>query len=144
MRKWYHEIGIGNCYISRVAESNEICSVRWVIIPENVKKLGWEARYPLEEDEITTENVYTFEKYRRLGSEIATSNILQEVFRKLGYIRSRAYINVTNIASLRMSEKSGDKVCERILVRRFLFHDTRKTLQRYNPPVTATEAMVLK
>jgi len=66
---------------------------------------------------------------------------LREIIRKLGFKRAKAYIDETNISSLKMSEKSGDKVCERVLIRRFLFHDTRKTLQRYDPPVTASEAL---
>lgn len=144
VRKSYHELGIGDCYVSRTAVTNEICAVRWLITPESVKKLGWEDRYPLEEDEYTTENVYTFERYRRLGSEIASSSLVLDIVKKQGFKRARAYIDKTNISSLKMSEKSGDKVCERILVRRFLFRETRKTLQRYDPPVTATEVLEMK
>lgn len=144
MRKWYHELGIGDCYISRDAETNEICAVRWVITPRNVSDLRWEDKYPLEEDELTTENVYTFEKYRRLGVELASSIILQKVFRNFGYNRSKSYIDETNIPSLKMSEKNGDKICAKVLVRRFLFYDTRKILQIYDPPVTATEIFEMK
>jgi hypothetical protein len=135
VRKWYHERGFGDCYIVRAVDTNEICGVRWLITQEHIKQLGWEDRFPLEEDEYISENAYTVEKYRRAGSAVAASNIMEEIVLQRGFKRYKYYIDETNIPSLKWSEKYGDKASERILERHLLFHINRKTLERYDPPV---------
>jgi hypothetical protein len=135
IRKWYHERGFGDCYITRTADTNEICVMRWIVTPEQIEQLGWEKRFPLEEDEYMSENVYTFEKYRRSGAAVASSNSVVGLFRQLGYKCTKAYTNENNIPALKWGEKAGDKVYERVLERHILFRVTRKTLEQYNPPV---------
>lgn len=135
VRKWYHERGLGDCYITRAADTNEICMVRWLITPEHVKRLGWEDRFPLEEDEYTSENIYTFKRYRRVGAGKASSILMTEIIRQLGFKRYKCYTDETNILTLKWSERAGDKVYERILERHFLFRVTRKTLAIYAPPI---------
>lgn len=135
MRKWYHERGFGDCYIARAVDTNEICVVRWVVTAEHVRKLGWEDRFPLEEDEYISENAYTFERYRREGAAIASSNLMTGLIRQRGLTRFRYYTDETNIPSLKWGERAGDAVCARILERHFFFGVTRKTLEQYTPPI---------
>jgi hypothetical protein len=135
VRKWYHERGFGDCYIVRAVDTKEICGVRWLITQEHVKQLGWEDRFPLEEDEYISENAYTFENYRRNGSAVAASNIIKDIVNQLGFKRYKYYIDETNIPSLKWSKRYGDKASERILESHFLFRISRKILEQYNPPV---------
>ena len=135
VRKWYHERGFGACYISRTTDTNEICTVRWVVTPEHVKQLGWEDRFPLAEDQIMFENLYTFEKYRREGARSASALQVRKIVQQQGYKRTRGYTDETNIPQLNWGEKTGNKVYARILERHFLFRVTRKTLEQYDPPI---------
>ena len=134
-RKYYHEVGLGDCYVTRANNTNEICTVRWVVTPEHVKRLGWEDRYPLEDDEIMFENLYTFEKYRREGARTASSLQMKKIVLQQGFKRNKGNIEETNIPQREWGKKAGNKVCERILERHFLFRITRKTLERYDPPI---------
>jgi hypothetical protein len=135
VRQWYHERGFGDCYIARAVDTNEICGVRWLIKYEHVKQLEWENRFPLDEDEYISENAYTFEKYRRVGSSVAASNMMKEIVSQLGLKRNKYYVDETNIPSLKWCEKAGDKVSERVLESHLLFRIDRKTLERYDPPI---------
>lgn len=135
VRKWYHERGFGDCYITRASDTNEICVVRWMVTPEHVKQYGWEDRFPLNEDEIMLENVYTFERYRREGARAASNFQVKQIALQLGHKRTRGYSDETNIPQLTWGEKAGNKVYAKILERHFLFHVTRETLETYNPPI---------
>jgi RimJ/RimL family protein N-acetyltransferase len=135
VRKWYHERGFGDCYITKIADTNEICGVRWLVTPEHVQRLGWKERFPLEEGEYLSENIYTLEKCRRSGAAAASANLVAELFRKLGYKCSKAYTDEKNIPALKLGEKTGDKVYERILERHIFFRVTRRILEQYDPPI---------
>ena len=135
VRKWYHERGLGDCYITRTIDTNEICAVRWVVTPEHVKRLGWEDRFPLAEDEIMFENLYTFERYRREGARTAAAHQVRKMVLQQSFIRNRGYVDETNIPQLKWGEKTGGKVRARVLERHFLFRTTRKTLEQYDPPI---------
>jgi len=62
VRKWYHERGFGDCYVTRTSGTNEICFVCWMVTPLHVRALSWENRFPVEHDTVLLENVYTFER----------------------------------------------------------------------------------
>ena len=144
VRKWYHERGLGDCYISRAADNNEICTVRWVVTPEHIKQLGWEDRFPLEEDEIMFENLYTFEKYRREGARTASAVQVRKIVRQQGFKRTKGYTDETNMPQRQWGEKTGSKVRARILERHFLFRVTRKTLERFDPPIPMADLPDIK
>ncbi|UCB42558.1 MAG: hypothetical protein JSV77_08895 [Dehalococcoidales bacterium] len=135
VRKWYHERGYGDCYVTRTDDTNEICHVRWVVTAKHVRQTGWEDRFPLDEDEAMAENQYTFERFRRGGGRRATALQLREIVRQLGYTHSRGYTDVTNIEQRRHGENISAMVRARILERHFLFRVTHKTLEQYDPPV---------
>jgi hypothetical protein len=135
VRQWYHESGFGDCYIARAVDTNEICGVQWLVTSEHVRRMGIGDRFPLADDEYMSENVYIFTKYRRVGAAIAISNAIREIGQQLGFRRYRYYTDEANIPSLKWGEKDGDLVYERILERHFLFRITRKTLERYDPPI---------
>ena len=138
VRKWYHERGFGDCYIARAADTNETCIVCWFVASRHIKQLRWEDRFSIEEGEIMIENVYVFERYRGTGAHATFGYLVWEIARQLGYRSRKAYIDETNIPQRRFMERNDSKVCARILERHFLFHITRKTLERYNPPIPMT------
>ncbi|UCB43127.1 MAG: hypothetical protein JSV77_00305 [Dehalococcoidales bacterium] len=65
----------------------------------------------------------------------ATAIQIREIMLQLGYRHRREYTDETNMAQLRGEEKSGNMVHEKILERHLLFRVTRKTLERYDPPI---------
>ena len=138
VRKWYHDQGFGDCYITRASDTNEICNVRWLVTPEHIKQLGWEARFPLEDDEVMLENVYTLERYRRKGVRTASASQAREIVKRRGFKRTKGYVGENNIQQLRLNQREGTKVSARVLERHFFFRVTRKTLEQYDPPVPIT------
>jgi len=68
IRKWYHERGLGTPYIQKTTDTNEVCSIRWVVTSEDIKSAGFENRYPdFKEDEMMYENTYVLERFRDKG-----------------------------------------------------------------------------
>ena len=134
-RKWYHELGFGDCYVSRASDTNEICVVCWFVTSKHIKQLRWEHRFPIEEGEIMIENVYVLQKYRGTGAHAAFGFLVWEIAGQLGYKTRKAYVNEINIPERRYLEKNNSIVHERILERHLLFRVTRKTLERYEPPI---------
>ncbi len=134
-RKWYHEIGFGDCYVARANDTGEICHVRWLVTATHIKQLGWQYRFPLTEDEVMLENSYTLEKYRRQGVKTACLPQLRAIARDLGYTHSKGYVNTANIPQLLSDQKDGDMISARVSERHILFRVTRKTLERYDPPI---------
>ncbi len=135
VRKWYHDLGFGDCYISRASDTNEICAVCWFVTPKHIKQLRWEDRFSIEEGEIMIENIYVLERYRGTGAHATFGLLVWKIARQLGYKLRKGYVNEINIPERRYLEKNSSKVHERILERHFLFGVTRKTLERYDPPI---------
>lgn len=138
IRKWYHNRGFGDCYITRASDTDEICNVRWIVTPEHIKRLGWEARFPLEDDEVMLENVYTFEKYRKMGARTASVNQAREIVKRRGFKRTKGYVAEDNIPQLRLNQREGSKISAKVVDRHFLFRFNRKTLEQYDPPIPIT------
>lgn len=141
VRKWYHESGYGDCYITRAADTNEICHVRWLVTAKHIRRIGWEDRFPLDENEVMSENIYTFERYRgvNVGVRRAAAIQFREIERQLGYTNFRGYTDITNEEQHRHQVHSSSLIQAKILERHFLFHVTRKTLERYDPPILRTD-----
>jgi GNAT superfamily N-acetyltransferase len=138
VRKWYHDQGFGDCYITRAKDTNEICNVRWAVTPEHIRQLRWEARFPLEDDEVMLENVYTLERYRRKGVRTASASQAREIVKRKGFKRTKGYVEENNIQQLRLNQREGTKVSAKLVERHFLFRVTRETIERYNPPIPIT------
>ncbi|UCB42936.1 MAG: hypothetical protein JSV77_10905 [Dehalococcoidales bacterium] len=138
VRKWYHEQGFGDCYITIADDTKEICAVRWLITPGHIRKLGWEDRFPLDEDEVMDENLYTFERYRRKGVRLASASPMRKIVLQLGYTCYRGYTDVTNKEQRRHQEQEGSPISAILLERHILFRVTRKILERYDPPIPRT------
>jgi len=138
VRKWYHEQGFGDCYITRTANTNEICAVRWLVNSEHIRKLGWEDRFPLDKDEYMSENLYTFERYRHQGVRLASASRFRNIVLQLGYSHNKGYTDVTNEDQRRHQEQEGSPISAVIIERHFLFHVIRKIVERYDPPIPRT------
>lgn len=138
VRKWYHNRGFGDCYVARATETGEICHIRWLVTPEHIKQLGWEDRFPLEEDQLMRENSYTFEKYRRKGVKSACLPQLDEITKNLGFTRAKRYVEETNIPQLAADMKAGNLAYARVEERHFMFRVKRRTIECYDPPIPIT------
>lgn len=133
-RKWYHERGVGIPYVQKTLDTNEVCCIRWLVTAESIKKTGLHDRFPkLSENELMLENVYTFERFRNKG--VQTSSKMSEITERLGLKRIKGQVNKDNNIELRALKGWGSKISERVLERHFLFHVTRKTVERYDPPI---------
>jgi len=137
IRKWYHERGLGTPYVQKTIDTNEVCSIRWVVTSEDIKKAGFEDRYPeLREGEMMFENTYVLERFRDRG--IHSSSNMGELMAGLGFKYNKAFIAEDNIPQLHYMIRRDRRVYARILERHFFFRVTRKTLEQYDPPISAT------
>lgn len=136
VRKWQHERGLGTCYIARITDTNEMCNIRWLVTSKSAREAGLEHRLPpLKEDEASMENVYTLERFRRKGIQTASARQVEALARAQGFRRVVSQVAADNIPSLRSNRSRGHKVRERVLERHLLFRVTRRTLDRFDPPV---------
>ncbi|UCB42155.1 MAG: hypothetical protein JSV77_06700 [Dehalococcoidales bacterium] len=134
IRKWYHERGIGTPYVQKTTDTNEVCSIRWVMTARDIENAGLQNRYPeLKEDEMMFENTYVLERFRDKG--IHSSSNMGELMAGLGFKRSKAFIAENNIPQLHYMRRRDRRVYARVMEHHFLFRVTRKTLERYNPPI---------
>lgn len=134
IRKWYHERGLGTPYVQKTIDTNEVCSIRWVVKAQDIEKAGLKNRYPeLREIEMMFENPYVLERFRDKG--IHSSSNMGELMAGLGFKRSKVFIAEGNIPQLHYMRRRGRTVYARVLERHFLFRVTRKTLERYDPPI---------
>ncbi len=134
-RRWYHERGFGDCYITRTADTGEVCNVRWIVTPAHIRAMGWEDRFPLEDDEVMLENVYTLERFRRQGVQIASVTQSRAIALEMGFRRTRGYADESNVPQLWSLRKQGAWVSARLLERHRLFRVTRTVLERFDPPI---------
>lgn len=129
-RKWFYESGFRDCYVARIADSEELCYVQWLIssTDDHAMKNGFASRLPrLKEDEILVENAFTFEKYR--GKRIMPSVVvkLAEIARNKGFKRMLVYVREDNMASKKGFERAGFRPLEQVFELKLLFSTTRKT-----------------
>ena len=137
VRKWYHQRGIGIPYVQKTLDTNEICCVRWMVTAEDMRKTGLNDKFPeLEEDEFMLENVYTFERFRNQG--VQTSSKMSEITQSMGLTRIISQVAEDNVIELRALRRWDSRIFERVLERHFLFRVTRKTLEKYDPPIPVT------
>jgi hypothetical protein len=136
VRNWFYERGFRNLYIARTVDTHEPCNIRWVITSQDIQDTGYQDRYPnLRDDEFMTENVYTLEKFRRMGVQGASLRQVYEMMYKQGFRWDIGYIAEDNIPNLKSNKKLGKLVFERVEERHLLFRVKRKTLERYDPPI---------
>jgi hypothetical protein len=134
IRKWYHERGLGTPYVQKTIDTNEVCSIRWVVTAEDIKRAGLGNRYPeLKDDEMMYENTYVLERFRDKG--IHSSSNMSEIMAGMGFKRSKAFIAEDNIPQLHYMRRRDRRVYARVLERHFLFRVTRETLEQYDPPI---------
>lgn len=137
VRKWHHERGLGIPYVQKTIDTNEMCCIRWLATAENIEKTGLADRFPkLEEDEFILENVYTLERFRSKG--VQTSSNMYKITQGMGLSRIKGQVAEDNIIELRALKGWDTKVSERVLERHLFFRVTRKSLERYDPPIPIT------
>lgn len=109
-----------------------------IVPPDHIKQLGWEARFPLDDDKWMLSNVYTFENYRKGGVRTASASQVREIVKKRGFKRTKGYVAEDNNQQLRLNQREGSKISAKVADFHFFFGITRKALERYDPPIILT------
>ena len=136
VRKWYHERGFGDCYVTKFKDTNEICAARWMVNNKHLKEMGWESRFPsLGAKDVLRENTYVLERFRRMGIQQSGSLYMDRICLEMGLMHGKGWVAEDNIPALLSSLKNNWLAFEKISERHVLFHVTRKILERYDPPI---------
>jgi len=136
VRKEFFEKGFHNCYIGRMTNSQEMCSIGWLVTSGDIQKTGFENYYPrLKPDEILGENIYILEKFRGKGAASSSARQHRAIARKQGYNRMLFYIREDNLPSLALSKNVGDRICQRIVRLKRLFRVDTKIIDQFDPPI---------
>ncbi len=136
VRRWFHEHGFGDCYITWTADTNEMCCIRWIVTAEDIERVGWQDRFPtLRDDDVMTENTYVLRRFRRRGYQESSSHALDDIFKRQGFKRKVGFVEKNNLPQLQSSRKWGNVITEKAIERHFLFQVRRRTVERYDPPI---------
>ena len=131
VRKWYHQRGFGDCCVTKVKGTDEICVARWLVTKKHLKEMGWEGRFSkLEDKDILRENVYVFERFRT-----SATNDVSKICLEMGFTCGKGWITEDNTPELLSGLKLNWLAFEKVQERHFLFHVTRKTIETYDPPI---------
>jgi hypothetical protein len=135
-RKNFYEKGFKNCYIGKTIESGEMASITWLVTAGDVKKTGFEHRYPfIKEDDIIGENIYTLKKFRGRGFMDAAGRQKEEIAAKQGFKRILFIVREDNISSLKSCIRNGHLVYRRLMISHVLFCVKVAIITNYNPPI---------
>jgi hypothetical protein len=136
VRREFYEKGFHDCYIGRMTNTREMCSIGWFVTSRDIQKTGSENYYPqLKADEVLGENIYILEKFRGKGVASSSARQHRAIARKLGYDRMLFYIREDNIPSLSLSMNVGDRICQRIVRHKRLFRVNMKIIDQFDPPI---------
>ena len=136
VRKWYHDRGFGDCYVTKAKGTDEICAARWVVTKKHLEEMGWEDRFSnLDDKDVLRENVYVLERFRRMGVQQSGSRDLNQICLEMGFTHAKGWVAEDNTPELRSCLKNNWLAFEKVLERHILFHVTRKTIETYYPPI---------
>ena len=128
-RRWMFEDGYRNCYVAKTVDTNDICTVAFIIFPTDSAKVEGKFRnwfVKLRPDEAILEGAYTFEKYR--GNRLHPAIIIDRlrICKQQGYKWILGYIEENNLASIKGAERAGFKRFGDAPEFKFLFFTFRK------------------
>jgi hypothetical protein len=114
----------------------------WMVTLKDLEQSSLRGRFPeLKENEVMIENIYTIERFRRLGVQASTSHQIHAIRLSKGLLWTKGYVATDNIPELRFGQQRGSKIFEKVSERHFLFHVTMKTLETYDPPLPIAELL---
>ena len=97
VRRWYHERGFGDCYVTRVKGTDEVCAARWMVTARHLQEMGWEERYPgLNGTDVLLENIYVLERFRGMGVQRSSSPLMARICIEMGYTHAKGWIAEDN------------------------------------------------
>jgi len=134
VRKKFYERGFHDCYIGRIGDSGEMCSIVWSVSRRDVTKTRLD--YPaLGDDEVFGDNIYVLDKFR--GKWVANATGLQHraILRSQGFRRMLFFVKEDNLPSLKSCASLGDLAYKRIVRRKFLFRVSTIIHESFDPPI---------
>jgi len=118
----FYKYGFENCYIG-ITKEDEIAYMQWLIYPhENIKikKHFQNIFYPLKENQVMIENVFTFPKFRGLNLMPAITIKLLNIAKESGYKSAIMYVRDNSITALNENIKLGFKIIKVVREYRFI------------------------
>ena len=136
VRKWYHERGYGDCYVTKVKGTDEICAARWMVTKKHLEGMGWLNLFSeIGDKDVLLENVYVLERFRRMGVQQSGSRYMNEICLEMGFTHAKGWIAEDNIPELMACLKDDWLAFEKVVERHFLFRVTRNIQERYTQPI---------
>lgn len=134
--QWHHERGFGDCYVTKVKGTGEVCAAQWMVTAKHLQEMGWEKRYPgLSSTDVLLENIYVLERFRGMGVQRSGYPEMANICLEMGYTHARGWVADDNYPELAASLKSNWLMYERVVKQHVLFRVARRTVERYDPPV---------
>ncbi len=118
----FYNYGFKNCYIGKTKEG-EIAYIQWLVYPYenmNIKNHFRNVFYPLRENQVMIENVFTFPKFRGLNLMPAITIKLLNIAKENGCKSAIAYVRKDRIAALNESMRLGFKITKMITEYKFM------------------------
>ncbi|UCB43506.1 MAG: hypothetical protein JSV77_02345 [Dehalococcoidales bacterium] len=136
VRRWYHERRFGDCYVTKVKGTDEICAANWVVTKKHLEEMGWEGRYPnFTVKDVLRENTYVLEKFRRMGVQQSGSLCMDIICLEMGFTHGKDSVAENNTPALLSNLKNNWLAYEKVVERHLLFQVTRKIIETYDPPI---------
>jgi hypothetical protein len=125
----FYNYGFENCYIG-ITKEDEIAYIQWLIYPyenTNIENHFKNIFYPLRENQVMIENVFTFPKFRGLNLMPTISIRLLNIAKESGCKSAVMYVRKDRITALNENMKLGFKITKMITEYKFI-GKTKRTL----------------
>jgi len=123
----FYDYGFKNCYVGKTKEG-EIAYIQWLIYPyENkiIKNHFSNIFYPLRENQVMIENVFTFPGFRGLNLMPSITINLLNIAKENGYKSAVMYVKKDRIAALNENMRLGFKITKIITEYKFMLRIKR-------------------
>ena len=128
VRLFFYQAGLKNCYIART-KTGEIAAIQWLIYPSenSIVQQHFNTRfYPLRNNQIIIENVYTFPNVRGIGYLPAITTELLHIAKEKGFKSVIFYVSKDKIAPLNEFIGCGCKIRKMMIETKILGRTKRK------------------
>lgn len=118
----FYNYGFENCYIG-ITKEGEIAYLQWLVYPYeniNIEKHFQNIFYPLRENQVMIENVFTFPKFRGLNLMPAITIRLLNIAKESGCKSAIMYVRNDRITAVNENVRLGFKITKMVTEYRFM------------------------